>query len=124
MAMRLVARVHRRICVGVGVGVDRYVHAVGRMNVTADWTGIVRYQWAIGTAGAATQYSKTFVDAQMATTLRYECQPTDNSDFAVTVQGLADPDIGLKGVEVQPLDVATNSPLRDWFSIGIPVLTL
>ncbi|KAJ3166065.1 hypothetical protein HDU88_003610 [Geranomyces variabilis] len=162
---------------------DRYVNAVGRMNVTADWTGIfsdaespiVRYKWAIGTAGAPTQYSKTFVDAQMATTLRYECQPTDNSDFAVTVnatnaaglwalatsmlvmkaskppptftidalnegtierngtwiipssigrfslKGLADPDIGLKGVEVQLLDVATNSPLRDWFSIGIPV---
>ncbi|KAJ3152850.1 hypothetical protein HDU89_001055 [Geranomyces variabilis] len=162
---------------------DRYVNAVGRMNVTADWTGIfsdaespiVRYQWAIGTAGAPTQYSKIFVDAEMATTLRYECQPTDNSDFAVTVnatnaaglwalatsmlvmkaykpppsftidalnegtierngtwiipssigrfslKGLADPDIGLKGVEVQLLDVATNSPLRDWFSIGIPV---
>ncbi|KAJ3165796.1 hypothetical protein HDU87_002893 [Geranomyces variabilis] len=162
---------------------DRYVNAVGPLNVTADWTGvfsdaespIVRYQWAIGTAGAPTQYSQTYVDSQMATTLRYACEPTDNSDFVATVKatnaaglsasatsilvmkaskpppsfaisalnegtvelngtwfipssigrfslnGLADPDIGLKGVDVQLLDVATNSPIRDWFPIGIPV---
>ncbi|KAJ3177918.1 hypothetical protein HDU87_004200 [Geranomyces variabilis] len=161
----------------------RYINALGSLTVTADWTSvfsdeespIVDYQWAIGTAGAPTQYSKAFVDAKAATTLSYDCEPTDNSDFVVTVtatnvaglsatatsmlvmkaskhppaftiaalnegtvrlnetwfipssigrfslDGLADPDIGLTGVEVQLLDVATNSSIRDWFSIGIPV---
>ncbi|KAJ3156093.1 hypothetical protein HDU86_004061 [Geranomyces michiganensis] len=163
---------------------DRYVNAIGPLTVTADWTGvfsdaespIVRYEWAIGTAGARTQYTGgNYKDSQMATQLRYACEPTDNSDFVVTVNatnaaglsasatsmlvmkaskhppsfaigalnegtverngtwfipssiarfslnGLADPDIGLKGVDIQLLDVATNSPIRDWFAIGIPV---
>ncbi|KAI8585237.1 hypothetical protein BDZ88DRAFT_492111 [Geranomyces variabilis] len=74
-----------------------YVKASGVLNVTASWDGvfselessILKYQWAIGTAGIATQYTGTFLDVPTGGNPSFAwrmSEPKDNSHFVVTVK--------------------------------------
>ncbi|KAJ3166219.1 hypothetical protein HDU88_003442 [Geranomyces variabilis] len=72
---------------------NNFVQASGSLEVTADWNGvfsdpessIVRYQWAIGTAGEPSLFSRGFLDVGTSLSASLVCQPTENSHFVVTV---------------------------------------
>ncbi|KAJ3152691.1 hypothetical protein HDU86_005566 [Geranomyces michiganensis] len=95
---------------------NNFAQSTGSLNVTADWEGvftdpessIVRYQWAVGTAGEPSLFSKTFLDAGVSLSASFVCLPTENSHFVVTV--IATNAAGLSSSATSNLVMRTSTP--------------